>query len=112
MCFDKSVSSNRNCASQAWRNLSFNLHSHVVKSPLKACVVPVEVNKSDLVQSVQTGVRVGEVGDQLSTGGPVIPFANVFVLHVGLLFTAFATWVAGLKPSELNAAMDLVWGEL
>lgn len=68
--------------------------------------------KSGLVESVPTAARAGGVGDQLSTGGPVIHFANVFVLHVGLLFNAFATWVAGLKPSGLNAAVDLVWGEL
>lgn len=75
-------------------------------------VVPAAVAESDLVLSVQTGAGLGAGGDQPSTGGPVIHFANVFVLRVGLVFSAFATWVAGLKPSELNAAMDPVWGEL
>lgn len=81
------------------------------KEPVES-FLPVAGAKSGLAPSFQTGAGPGAVGDQSGTGGAVIHFVNVFVLHVGLQFSAFATWVEGLKPCELNAAMDPVWGEL
>lgn len=79
MCFDQSVSSSRNCASQTQgekkRQTVIYFTRPAGKEPSES-VVPVAVAKLDLVPSVQTGAGPGAVGDQSSTGGAVIHFLN------------------------------------